>query len=559
MNSDEIKRGIQRAPHRSLLRACGLTDADFDKPFVGVANSFSQIVPGHIHLREVGKLVCDAIKDAGGVPFEFNTIALDDGIAMGHSGMLYSLPSRELIADCVETMVNGHKFDALFCIPNCDKITPGMLMGAARVNIPTIFASGGPMYCGHTSSGRSADLISVFEALGRYSSGTADIKEIDELERISCPGAGCCSGMFTANSMNSLTEAIGLALPGNGSIPALDPVRKEFWRQSAFALMELIRQNRRFLDILTPQSMHNALCLDVAMGGSTNTILHTIALSREAGIALDMKQINAVSEKTPTLCKVSPASSRHMEEVCAAGGILAIMKEIDRKPGLIYRDCVTVSGKTIGEQIDATVNKDRSLIRPIENAHSPRGGLVVLFGNLAPDGAVVKTAAVAESMRKFTGKAVVFESQEEACEAISRKKIKPGDFIVIRYEGPKGGPGMQEMLAPTSNVMGQGLGESVALITDGRFSGGTRGACIGHVSPEAAQGGTIALVQNGDMISYDLDEETITLEVSEDELIKRKKNWQAPAPKVKSGWLARYARFVTSGSNGAVLSLEETR
>ncbi len=559
MNSDEIKRGIQRAPHRSLLRACGLTDADFDKPFVGVANSFSQIVPGHIHLREVGKLVCDAIKDAGGVPFEFNTIALDDGIAMGHSGMLYSLPSRELIADCVETMVNGHKFDALFCIPNCDKITPGMLMGAARVNIPTIFASGGPMYCGHTSSGRSADLISVFEALGRYSSGTADIKEIDELERISCPGAGCCSGMFTANSMNSLTEAIGLALPGNGSIPALDPARKEFWRQSAFALMELIRQNRRFLDILTPQSMHNALCLDVAMGGSTNTILHTIALSREAGIAIDMKQINAVSEKTPTLCKVSPASSRHMEEVCAAGGILAIMKEIDRKPGLIYRDCVTVSGKTIGEQIDATVNKDRSLIRPIENAHSPRGGLVVLFGNLAPDGAVVKTAAVAESMRKFTGKAVVFESQEEACEAISLKKIKPGDFIVIRYEGPKGGPGMQEMLAPTSNVMGQGLGESVALITDGRFSGGTRGACIGHVSPEAAQGGTIALVQNGDMISYDLDAETITLEVSEDELIKRKKNWQAPAPKVKSGWLARYARFVTSGSNGAVLSLEETR
>ena len=347
MRSDEIKRGIEHAPHRSLLRACGVKEDDFDKPFIGVANSFSQIVPGHIHLREVGKLVCDAIREAGGVPFEFNTIALDDGIAMGHSGMLYSLPSRELIADCVETMVNGHKFDALFCIPNCDKITPGMLMAAARVNLPTIFASGGPMYCGHTN-GKATDLISVFEAIGRYASGKASEDEVTELEQVSCPGAGCCSGMFTANSMNSLTEALGLALPGNGSIPALDPARKDFWRKSAFTLMELIKQDRKFLDILTPESMHNALCLDVAMGGSTNTILHTLALANEAGIPVDLKTINAISEKTPTLCKVSPASNRHMEEVCEAGGILAILKEVDALPGHLNRDCITVSGKTIG-------------------------------------------------------------------------------------------------------------------------------------------------------------------------------------------------------------------
>lgn len=557
MRSDIIKRGLERAPHRSLLRACGLKDEDFDKPFIGIANSFCQIVPGHIHLQEVGKIVRDAIREAGGVPFEFNTIAVDDGIAMGHSGMLYSLPSRELIADAVETMVNAHRFDALFCIPNCDKIIPGMMMAAARVNIPTIFASGGPMYAGKRPDGKAVDLISVFEVVGRATKGNATREEVEMLESISCPGAGSCSGMFTANSLNCLSEALGLSLPGNGTIPALDPLRKEFWRKSAVALMEMVKKNVKFLDILTPEALHNALCLDMAMGGSTNTILHTLALSREAKIPLTLKDITEISKKTPTLCKISPASNRHIEELKDAGGILGIVKELSKKDGLINLECSTVSGKTIGEALKDIKNLDSELIRPLNNPHNARGGLVVLFGNLAPDGAVVKTAAVADKMRAFSGPACVFDSHDAACKAILGDKIKPGDFIVIRYEGPKGGPGMQEMLEPTSCVMGMGLGESVALITDGRFSGGTRGACIGHVSPEAAQGGPIALIEDGDRITYDLDKETISLEVSDAELAKRRKNWKPIPPKVTTGWLARYARFVTSGSEGAVLSLDE--
>ncbi|RJP58428.1 MAG: dihydroxy-acid dehydratase [Candidatus Auribacter fodinae] len=560
MRSDTVKKGLHRAPHRSLLRATGCiqSNEDFDKPFIGVANSFCQIVPGHIHLQEVGKIVRDAIREAGGVPFEFNTIALDDGIAMGHSGMLYSLPSRELIADAVETMVNGHCFDALFCIPNCDKIVPGMLMGAARVNVPTIFASGGPMYCGKAPDGRHTDLVSVFEAVGRHKSGRATDEEVDMLERISCPGAGCCAGMFTANSMNCLCEAMGLALPGNGTIPALDPARKELWRQSAFKLVEMAKKNIRFLDILNKKSFHNALCMDVAMGGSTNTILHSLALSREAGIPIDLKEINVISEKTPTLCKISPASDKHIEDLREAGGVLAIMKELTKKKGLLNLDCPTVSGETMGVVLDKIKNKNIDLVRTIDNPYSERGGLVVLYGNLAPKGAVIKTAAVAPGMREFSGPARIFNSHDEAVEAILAKKIKAGDFIVIRYEGPKGGPGMQEMLEPTSAVMGMGLGESVALITDGRFSGGTRGPCIGHTSPEAAQGGPIALLEEGDIISYNLEKEIVNVEISDSEMERRRKNWKPHPPKVTKGWLARYARFVTSGSEGAILSLEET-
>lgn len=557
MRSDIFKGGFEYTPNRSLFRACGLKDDDFKKPFIGVVNSYCQVVPGHIHLQEVGKLVCEAIRDAGGVPFEFNTIAVDDGIAMGTSGMLYSLPSREIIADSVETMVNAHRFDALYCIPNCDKIVPGMMMAAARVNLPTIFCSGGPMLSGKLKDGKAVDLISVFEVVGRYKRGDATKEEVDILERTACPGAGCCSGMFTANSMNCLSEALGLALGGNGTIPAVDPSRKDLWRSSAFALMELIKKDIKFLDIITPESINNALCLDMAMGGSTNTILHTLALSREAGIPLDLKKINGVSKKTPTLCKISPASNRHIEELNDAGGIFAILKELTAIPDLINTDCITVSGRKIGEELEKAKNKDTELVRPINNAHSATGGLRILYGNLAPQGAVVKKSAVSDKLMRFSGPARVFDSHETVCEAILGGKINHGDFIVIRYEGPKGGPGMQEMLYPTSHVMGMGLGESVALVTDGRFSGGTRGACIGHVSPEAARGGPIALVEEGDIISYDLDEGILNIEVSEEELEKRRLNWVPKPPKVKTGWLARYAAFVTSGSDGAVLSIEE--
>lgn len=554
MRSDMMKKGLERAPHRSLLYACGVKKEDIDKPFIGVANSFCEIVPGHVHLNQVGEIVKKAIREAGGVPFEFNTIAICDGIAMGHTGMKYSLASRELIADSVESMAMAHPFDGLLCIPNCDKIVPGMLMAAARLNLPAVFASGGPMLAGTRKTGEKTDLITVFEAVGQKTLGKMDDATFTELEQISCPGAGSCSGMFTANSMNCLCEALGVALPGNGTIPAVDPKRVELWKAAAKRAVEVAKAGLKFRDIVTRKAFENAMALDVAMGGSTNTILHTLAVAREAGVDFTMKDMHEISQKTPYLCKLSPANNRHIEELETAGGIMAILKELGKKKGIIDQSAQTVSGKTIGEQMAATENRDTTLIHPLEDPISPTGALVILYGNLAPEGAVVKKGAVAPVLWKFTGRARVFASQEEACAAILVPgNIKPGDFVVIRYEGPKGGPGMQEMLSPTANVMGMGLGESVALLTDGRFSGGTRGACIGHCSPEAAAGGPIALIEEGDTISYDLEACTISLDVPEAELAKRRAAWQAPEPRFKTGWLSRYQRYVTSGSRGAVM------
>ncbi|MEW9033449.1 MAG: dihydroxy-acid dehydratase [Planifilum fimeticola] len=552
MRSDQIKKGIDRAPHRSLLKATGLKDKDFDKPFIGICNSFVEIIPGHIHLQEFGKLVKEAVREAGGVPFEFNTIGVDDGIAMGHIGMRYSLPSRELIADSLETVALAHWFDGLICIPNCDKITPGMLMGAMRVNIPTIFISGGPMAAGRTPDGRTVDLSSVFEGVGAYHSGKIDERELKMLEDFGCPSCGSCSGMFTANSMNCLAEALGLALPGNGSILAGTKEREELARQAARQIMALVEADLKPRDIVTREALDNAFVLDMAMGGSTNTVLHTIAVAHEAGVEYPLSRLNELSERVPHLCKVSPAGQWHMEDVHRAGGISAILKELSRVDGLLHLDAKTVTLKTLGENIaDATI-KDEEVIRPLERAHSRSGGLSILFGNLAPDGAVIKTGAVDPSIRVFRGPAVVFDSQDSAIAAIALGKIKPGDVVVIRYEGPKGGPGMPEMLSPTSAIAGMGLDKEVALITDGRFSGATRGICIGHVSPEAAEGGPIALIQPGDMIEIDLPNRRIHLDVPEEELERRRAAWVEPEPKVKGGYLRRYTRLVTSASTGAV-------
>lgn len=554
--SDTIKKGIIRAPHRSLLRATGViqSEADFNKPFIAVANSFVQIVPGHAHLDVVGKKVREAIRAAGGVPFEFNTIGVDDGIAMGHGGMKYSLASRELIADCVETMLRAHCFDGVVCIPNCDKIVPGMMMAAARVNIPAVFVSGGPMKAGVVpSSGQKIDLATVFEGVGKVSAGLMSESQLSEIEQNACPTCGSCSGMFTANSMNCLCEALGLALPGNGSILATDLRRDELFRRAGEAIIELVKRNIRPRDILTPKAFENAIALDVAMGGSTNTVLHTLAVAIEAGCPLDLRKLNEISARVPHVCKVAPSGKYHMEDVDRAGGISAILKTIAAKPGTLHLDCITVTGRTLGENIgDATV-KDADVIRPLDNPYSQQGGLAVMFGNIAPNGGVLKTAGVSAGMMKFRGPAVIFESEEDAAKGILAGKVKAGDVVVIRYEGPRGGPGMQEMLAPTANLMGRGLGESVALLTDGRFSGATRGACIGHVSPEAAAGGPIALVQAGDMISIDVAGRTMHLEVSDDELGRRKAAWKRPAAKVNHGYLARYAAQVTSGDRGAVL------
>ncbi len=527
MKSDTVKKGFQRAPHRGLLHACGLKDADFDKPFIGIANSFSQIVPGHVHLNEVGRVVAQAIRDAGGVPFEFNTIAVCDGIAMGHSGMKYSLPSRELVADCVETMVRGHCFDGLVCIPNCDKIIPGMFMGAVRLNIPTLFVSGGPMAAGKTKDGKTVDLISIFEGVAQFNAGKITEEELKELERTGCPTQGSCSGMFTANSMNCLCEAIGMALPGNGTILAVDPRRQDLYKAAGRQIIELVKKDIKPLDIISKESMDNALALDMAMGGSTNTVLHTLAIANEAKINFDLKHINAISEKCPNICKVSPSSKLHIEDVDRAGGISAILKEVSKIPNLLNLDCLTVTGKTLGENIASAEIKDPEVIHPLENAYSKRGGLSILYGNLAPNGSVVKTAGVAKAMLTHTGPAVIFESQEEACDGILAGKVKAGDVVVIRYEGPRGGPGMQEMLSPTSYIMGAGLGESVALITDGRFCGGTRGACIGHVSPEAAVGGPIGLLKDGDIIEIDIPNNSINVKLSDAEWAERKKTVEA--------------------------------
>ena len=553
--SDTIKKGMIRAPHRSLLRATGVvqSEADFNKPFIAVCNSFVQIIPGHAHLDVVGRKVREAVRAAGGVPFEFNTIGVDDGIAMGHVGMKYSLPSRELIADSVETMLRAHCFDGVVCIPNCDKIVPGMMMGAARVNIPAVFVSGGPMKAGKTTTGQVVDLATVFEGVGQVSAGKMSVQQLTDIEQHACPTCGSCSGMFTANSMNCLCEALGLALPGNGSILATDPGRDSLFKRAGEAIVNLVLKNIRPRDILSHAAFENAFALDVAMGGSTNTVLHTLAIAIEAGEPFNLAHLNEVSARVPYLCKVAPAGKYHMEDVDRAGGISAILKTLSGKHGTLNLDCITVTGKTLGENIADAAVKDADVIRPLDNPYSERGGLAVLFGNLAPNGSVLKTGAVAPSMHKFRGPAVIFESEESAAAGVLAGKVKAGDVVVIRYEGPRGGPGMQEMLAPTANIMGRGLGESVALVTDGRFSGATRGACIGHVSPEAAAGGPIALVHPGDTISIDIPNRKLELEVPEAELAKRRAAWKCPPPKINSGYLARYASMVTSADTGAVL------
>ena len=556
MRSDTVKKGYERAGHRSLLRAVGLSDTDFDKPFIGVANSYVDIIPGHVHLQGVGKLVKEAIREAGGVPFEFNTIGVDDGIAMGHAGMRYSLPSRELIADAVESVALAHCLDGLVLIGNCDKIVPGMLMAAMRVNLPAIYVSGGPMAAGRTADGRTVDLITVFEGVGAFSAGKIDEKSLLELEKSGCPTCGSCSGMFTANSMNCLAEALGMALPGNGTILAVDEGRKALYRAAGRQILKLVEVDLKPRDIVTRESIDNAFCLDMAMGGSTNTVLHTLAIANEAGAPYSLDRINQLSDRVPYLCKVSPAGHHHVEDVDRAGGISAILKRLAEKGDLLRLDRPTVTGKTLGENIQGAAVKDADVIRPLDKPYRQTGGLTVLFGNLAPEGGVVKVGGVAPEMMRHEGPAVIFESQDEALAGILNGKVKAGDVVVIRYEGPRGGPGMQEMLSPTSALMGRDLGNSVSLITDGRFSGGTRGACIGHVSPEAAAGGPIGLLQAGDRIRIDMDKRILEVDLPDAELNRRRAAWRPRPPRVTTGWLARYAKMVTSGSQGAVLKAE---
>lgn len=560
MRSNIMKAGPERAPHRALMAATGIKREDFSKPFIGVCNSYTTIVPGHCHLNQVGALICDEIRKAGGVPMEFNTMAICDGIAMGHGGMKYSLPSREIIADTVESMGMAHPFDAMICIPNCDKIVPGMLMGAMRLNIPTIFASGGPMAAGEKADGSSADLITIFEGVAQHRIGEITDSELDNMECKSCPGAGSCSGMFTANSMNCLCEALGIALPGNGTIIATDPKRIELWRHAARRAVEMALNPNALTarDFATPIAFTNALRLDMAMGGSSNTILHTLAIAEEAGTKLDLKEIDRISRTTPNICKLSPSVQLHIgEDLGRVGGIMAIMKELNRLPGMLDSTAPTVSGRNLGEQFAEAADADGDVIRTIEDPYSQEGGLAILFGNLAESGCVVKTAGVAKAMHQHCGPAVIFESQEDACTGILEGKVKAGDVVVIRYEGPKGGPGMQEMLAPTSYIMGSGLGEKVALVTDGRFSGGTHGACIGHVSPEAAAGGIIGLVEPGDMIEIDIPKRILKLHVDDAELAKRRSKALPYKPKALTGWLARYALCATSADTGGVLRIPE--
>lgn len=617
MRSDVIKKGYQRAPHRSLLRATGLKDSDFNKPFIGVANSYIDIIPGHFYLNKYAEIIKDEIRKAGGVPFEFNTIGVDDGIAMGHNGMLYSLPSRELIADCIETVMNAHSLDAMICIPNCDKIVPGMLMGALRVNVPTIFVSGGPMMAGRLDDGSVLDLNSAFEAVGAYESGKIDEKRLHEIECNACPGGGSCSGMFTANSMNTLCEAMGVALPGNGTIPALSKEREELLRAAARRIVEIALDSEaserfRFRNILNHKAVHNAFVVDMAMGGSTNTVLHMLAIAKEAGVDFDLESINAIAAKVAHIAKIAPAlSSVHMEDINRAGGVSAVMNEVAKRnsslgmqcdkivdfvrgtdaksanlpqnpqnlhshtantricgesvsESILYLDALTITGETLGERIKDSKITDTNIIHTNENAYSQVGGLKILFGNLALEGAVLKVAAVAESMKEFRGKAICFNSQAEAIKGIAGGKVKSGNVVVIRYEGPKGGPGMQEMLSPTSLIMGMGLGESVALITDGRFSGATRGACIGHVSPEAAEGGLIALIEDGDEIEISVSKGSLELCVDSKVLESRRAKWleQGVAQKIMqdknitSKWLKRYSLLVSNAANGAVLKTE---
>ena len=663
MRSDTIKKGYERAPHRSLLRATGLKDEDFNKPFIGVANSHIDIIPGHFFLAEYGRIVKEEIRKAGAVPFEFNTIGIDDGIAMGHGGMLYSLPSRELIADCIESVMNAHALDAMICIPNCDKIVPGMLMGALRVNVPTIFVSGGPMLAGKLDDGTILDLNSAFEAVGAYASGQIDEKRLHEIECKACPSGGSCSGMFTANSMNTLCEAMGVALPGNGTIPALTKEREELLRKAARRIVEIALDSRlseqfKMRNILNKKAVHNAFVVDMAMGGSTNTVLHMLAIAKEAEVDFNLRDINNIASKVAHIAKIAPAfSSVHMEDINRAGGVNAVMNEVaKRNPSLgmqcegfaefpeartpsaltsenpaktstatpqntrilesdgenkarnsaqsnqsrasatssvvgglgvqgdkgsdfaiqaplspcekeintesefadsiLHLDALTITGETLGERIAGAQITDSQIIRHNDNAYSPIGGLKILYGNLAKEGAVLKVAAVAESMKEFEGSAVVFNSQDEAIKGIAGGKVKAGNVVVIRYEGPKGGPGMQEMLSPTSLIMGMGLGESVALITDGRFSGATRGACIGHVSPEAAEGGLIALIENGDKIRISVSSGSLELLVDSEIIESRRTKWKPIKKDIKSKWLKRYSILVSNAANGAVLKTE---
>ncbi|MBQ2814838.1 MAG: dihydroxy-acid dehydratase [Akkermansia sp.] len=554
MLSDRTKLGRERAPHRSLMRATGMTDEDIRKPFIAICNSFNEVIPGHVHLNKVAELIKEEVRKAGGTPIEFNLIGVCDGIAMAHQGMKFSLASRELIADSVETMLSAHAFDACICIPNCDKIVPGMVMGALRCNIPTIFCSGGPMAAGRGRNGEVLDLNSVFEAVAACTAGKISEEELHFVECNACPGAGSCSGMFTANSMNCLCEVVGLALPGNGTLLALSEERKELWKAAARRAVEMAKQGGPLpRDLITEKSIDNVFACDMAMGGSSNTVLHTLAFAAEAGLDYDLHRIDEISKRTPNICKVAPSSRYHMDDVKRAGGIMTILSEISSIPGVLNLDTPTVSGKTLGEQIAGLETQDAAVIRKPENAYSKDGGLAVLFGNLAEQGAIVKKAGVLPEMMVHRGPAVIFESQEAACAGILADKVKPGDVVVIRNEGPKGGPGMQEMLAPTSYIMGKGLGNCVALITDGRFSGATHGACIGHVSPEAAEGGLIGLLKDGDIISIDIPNRSITAELSEEEIAARRAVWQPTMQEIEGKWLKRYRKLATNASKGAVL------
>ena len=554
MRSDTVKRGIERAPHRSLLRATGVvrSDEDFERPFIGICNSFVELIPGHVHLQKLGATAREAVRESGGLPFEFNTIGVDDGIAMGHIGMRYSLPSRELIADSVETMAQSHCLDGLVCISNCDKIVPGMLMGALRINIPTVFVSGGPMKAGKLPGGGKSDLATVFEAVGRHQKGDMSDEELRQLEELSCPTCGSCSGMFTANSMNCLVEALGLALPGNGSILAIDPRREQLVKEAGRRIVQLVKDDLKPRDIATADAFDDGFALDMAMGGSTNTVLHLLAATREAEVPYDLERINKMSDRVPYICKVSPATPDvHMEDVEQAGGVQAILKEL-HTAGVLNVDRPTVAG-TLREQVKDAEVRNRAVIRDRGTAFSATGGLRVLFGSLAPEGAIIKVGAVSPRMQRFEGRARIYESQDEAVTGILGGEVREGDVVVVRHEGPRGGPGMPEMLQPTSAIAGMGLDTSAALLTDGRFSGATRGLSIGHVSPEAAAGGPIALLEQGDRIVIDLDERRVDMEVPQEELQRRRARLAPFRPKIKGGWLARYTHFVTSASTGAIL------
>jgi len=554
MRSDMVKKGIERAPHRALLRAVGCSSDDWDKPFIGVINSFTEIVPGHIHLQTIARAVKEGIRSRGGVPFEVNTIAVCDGIAMNHPGMKYSLPSRELIADSVEIVAQAHAFDGLVCIPNCDKVIPGMLMAAVRLNLPSVFVSGGPMLAGKFVRGnaaRSVDLITVFQAVGEVARGKMTEAELQELEMVACPGCGSCAGMFTANTMNCLSEALGMALPGNGTIPAVEERRVQLAYKAGQQVMEALAHDIKPRDIITRESLYNAFAVDMALGGSTNSVLHLTAIAHEAGIDFPLSLINEIGDSVPHICKLSPASDYHIQDLDLAGGIPAIMHELS---GLLKLEASTILGKSLGEIIAGAKVKNREIIRPLSQPHAPTGGISILFGNLAPDGSVVKSAAVASEMLVHRGPARVFNNEEEATAAIMKGKFKSGEVIVIRYEGPKGGPGMREMLAATSLLSGMGMDKEVALITDGRFSGGTRGAAIGHVSPEAAEKGPIAALRNGDIIKINIPDHKVEVELSQKELEQRLASLPSFEPKIKTGYLKRYSDKVSSASTGAVFA-----